>query len=79
MSRTYFGFSVSNTNGNSNQRSVVRVYNDKNEKIAEQFINKHNPLNYIRGLSRSKHLDSLKTQCLKGGMTESQFNGIFNR
>lgn len=77
MSVSYFGFTVSNTNSNKNQRSVVRVYNDKNEMIAEQFINKHNPLGYVRQCKRSKHKTALMSQCLAGGMTEHEFNLIF--
>ena len=77
MSASYFGFTVSNTNGNKKQRSVVRVYNAKSEMIAEQFINKHNPLGYVRKHNGSKHRASLMEQCLAGGMTEKEFNAIF--
>lgn len=78
MACSYFGFSVSNTNGNKNQRSAVRVYNSENKMIAEQFINKNNPLAYVRKYHGSKHKAALKTQCLEGGMTPQEFDAIFH-
>lgn len=77
MATSYFGFSVSNTNGNKRQRSVVRVYDESGKMIAEQFINKHNPLAYVREHSTGRHYAELKQQCLTGGMTEKEFSFIF--
>lgn len=47
---------------------VIRVYKD-NQLIAEEFINKRNPLKYLRGLKRSKHLRSLERQLMSHGLT----------
>ena len=77
IATSYFGFSVSNTNGNSRQYSCVRVYNNDGKMIAEQLINKHNPLGYVRKYLGSKHRISLKTQCLSEGMTSEEFEAIF--
>ena len=70
-------FRVANTNANSYQKSVVRVYDASNKMIAEQFINKNNPLGYIKEKTRSKHKRSLCEQCIKGGMTADEFTTIF--
>lgn len=77
MAISYFGFDVSNTNGNKKYNSAIRVYNAKNEKIAEQFININNPVAYVRKCKKSKHIDQLREQCLAGGMSVEQFNSIF--
>lgn len=77
MATSYFGFSVSNTNGNKTQRSVVRVYDEQGNKIAEQFINKRDPLGYIRKYAGSKHKSALREQCLANGMDEDIFYSIF--
>lgn len=80
MSVSYFGFLVSNTNCNSRQRSAVRVYDENNALIAEQFINKHNPLAYVRERSNSKHIDSLFEQCMSNSsMSVDEFNTIFHQ
>jgi hypothetical protein len=79
MSSSNFGFSVSNTNGNSRQNSVVRVYDENSIMIAEQFINKRSPLSYVRGLTNSKHVDQLFEQCMSNSnMTAQEFNAIFH-
>ena len=49
---------ISNTNGNSRQRSCVRVYVNKT-LICELFVNKHNPLKYLGTLKSSKYYDQL--------------------
>lgn len=75
MAATYFGFTFSNTNGNSRQRSCVRVYKD-GVLFHEQFINKHNPLGYVRQHEKSKHRAAIKAACLANGMTEQEFNAV---
>lgn len=72
-------FRISSTNSNSYQRSVVRVYNNKNQLIAEQFINKRDPYGYIKTLNKSKHLDELYNKLVvKNHMTVLEFNNLFN-
>lgn len=70
------GYRVSNTNSNSKQKSVVRVYNAENKLIAEQFINKRNPLGYIKSHD-GRHRKELREQCIAGGMPASVFEDIF--
>lgn len=78
MTASYNGFTASNTNGNARQPSVVRVYNADMKMIAEQHINKRNPLGYVRGCVKSKHIDQLWQQCKEGGMDAETFNFIFH-
>ena len=66
-------YRVSNTNTSSS--SVIRVYSDST-MIAEQYINKRNPLGYVRKHPGSKHLSELKSQCVGAGMTAAEFEGL---
>ena len=45
---------ISNTNGNSNQHSCVRIYVNK-ICISELYVNKHDPLGYLNTLTASKY------------------------
>lgn len=66
-------FKVSNTNGAKESMSFIRVYNDNGEMIAEQAINKRNPVGYIQGVTNSNHKRELYAQCVNGGMHNDEF------
>ena len=68
-------YRVSNTNANSRQKSVVRVYL-ADKLIAEQFINKRDPLGYVNR-HNGKHRKQLREQCLIAGMSDNVFDNIF--
>lgn len=59
---------VSNTNGNSYQKDVVRVYID-GELVAEVFPPKRNPLGYIRE-HNGKYRKDLISQCRDAGISD---------
>jgi hypothetical protein len=68
-------YTISNTNGQNGSKCVVRVYRN-GALIAEQFINKRNPLGYIRKHLGSKHRAELKQQCQVSGMTSGKFEDL---
>jgi hypothetical protein len=76
MTISYFGYDISNTNSTNGGPSFVRVYN-QGMMIAEQAINKRNPLDYIRDVVNSKHKRELYEQCIAGGMDEDEFVFLF--
>lgn len=76
MSASYFGFTFSNTNSNSRQRSCVRVYKEGEGLIHTQYINKHSPLGYVREHPGSKHRAEIKAACLSHGMSEQEFESV---
>lgn len=62
------GIKVSSTNPKkAGGKSVVRIYKDK-VLIAEEFIAKRAPLDYLNTLTRSKHFISLEKQLIKHGL-----------
>jgi hypothetical protein len=72
------GVRVSNTSGRAGYPSAVRVYLH-NRLIAEVTLSCRNPLGYLRDRKRSKHVDSLRDQCLAGGLTEELFAHIVRK
>lgn len=66
-------YRVSNTTGTNGYPSAVRVYIG-GKLIGEVLINCSNPLGYLRARNKSKHIDSLRKQCLAGGMSLTDFN-----
>ena len=68
---------ISNTNCHKQSISFIRVYNDAGEMIAEQAINKRNPVAYIQGVTNSKHKRELYAQCIQGGMSHDEFVAEF--
>lgn len=64
---------TSNTNSTNGGPSYVRVYDSANNLVAEQAINKRNPLGYIRSVVNSKHKRDLYAQCIYGGMSHDVF------
>jgi len=58
-------FNVSVT---GDSRSVVRVYVNKT-LIAEERVHKRNPLAHLKTLKRSRHIESLRTQLIRYGIT----------
>jgi hypothetical protein len=68
---------VSNTNGNGNTRTAVRVYMD-GVMVAEVFPTARNPLRYIQS-HNGKYRSALLEQCKAAGMTDdliSQHLGV---
>lgn len=70
-------YRISNTNGHKQSMSFIRVYNDAGEMVAEQAINKRNPVDYIQGVVNSKHKRQLYAQCIDGGMSHEDFISEF--
>lgn len=68
---------ISNTNSHKGSMSFIRVYNDAGDMIAEQAINKRNPVNYIQGVTNSKHKREIYAQCIEGGMSHDEFISEF--
>jgi hypothetical protein len=52
----------------SGGKSVVRVYLN-GKMIAEEYVSKRSPVQYLKGLTRSKHLISLERQLISHGLT----------
>lgn len=66
---------VSNTSGNANQPSAIRVYKD-DIMIAEVFPTRRNPLQYIKDYPRSKYRKELIDQLVKAGLSGREINKI---
>jgi hypothetical protein len=61
---------VTGTNAKTGNLSYVRVYlND--ERIAEVVVSRRKPVEYLRGLTRSKYFKSLEQQMMPYGVTLS--------
>ncbi len=59
---------VTNSNLINPTRTVIRVYLNK-QLIVEEPITKRNAVQYLRGLTRSKHFTSIERQLMKHGLT----------
>lgn len=70
-------YRISNTNTASTGPCYIRVYNGAGGMIAEQAINKRNPVSYIQGVTNSKHKRELYEQCIYGGMSHDEFVSEF--
>jgi hypothetical protein len=70
-------YRVSNTNSTNGGLSHVRVYDSAGILIAEQAINKRNPLGYIRSVANSKHKRELYSQCVPHVMSHDDFVSEF--
>ena len=61
---------VTNSNLSNPTRTVIRIYLGK-ELIVEEPVTKRNAVKYLRGLTRSKHFNSIERQLMKHGLTLS--------
>ena len=61
---------VTSSNLSNPTRSVIRIYKG-GVLIVEEPVTKRNPVNYLRGLTRSKHFTSIERQLMKHGLTLS--------